>query len=171
MKWLLFDSCCIETTETASAVIRRVQAAVDDFDSNEPGKGQPLFEGSVRGDEFQVFRIIGYKNLLLPLIWGKVLSTPEGTIVKVKMRPHGFALTSLSVWYGVTILLPLYPILTGQGDGSRWLAGQVAGLIPAVLVWLLAVVLFGYEARRGREALDQVVRGAEPDAAPDRGGR
>jgi hypothetical protein len=42
-------------------------------------------------------------------------------------------------------------------------------VIAAVLMGVVAVVLFGYEARRAREALTEVVRGAQRPAAPDPG--
>src|SRR4051812_33481523 len=89
MKWLPYYSWRIETTDTDSAVIRRVEARVDDVDSDGPGEGRTLFEGAVRGNEFCLFRIAASKNLFLPVIRGKVLSTPGGAVVKVKMRPHG----------------------------------------------------------------------------------
>src|SRR5262245_58167447 len=169
MKCLLYDSRCIETTDTALSVIRRIEARVDHVDSKVPRNGQPLFEGSVGGDEFRLFRIIRSKNLFLPLIRGKVLSTPGGAIVKVRMRPHGFALTFLLVWFGLAILLPLCSIWT-QGDPRQWLAAQPGSLIAVVLMWVLAAVLVGYEARRAREALTALIRGVEPTAAVD-GGR
>jgi hypothetical protein len=168
MNWPLYDSWCIETTEPDSAVIRRVEARVGDIGSDGP-EGSTLFEGAVQGNEFCLFRIARSKNLFLPVIRGKVLSAPGGAVVKVKMRPHGYALTCLSVWYGIIILLPLYSIWSGQLEKSRWLALLPGAVIAAVLMGVVAVVLFGYEARRAREALTEVVRGAQRPAAPDPG--
>ena len=50
----------------------------------------PPFIGSVDAYSFRIRRDIRYRNSFLPLIWGRIVSTPQGARVNITMFLHPF---------------------------------------------------------------------------------
>jgi YD repeat-containing protein len=61
------------------------------------------FVGTVEGRCFRLRRDIQYRNSFLPLIRGKIISTPTGSRVNVLMFMHPFTLIFMLVWFGFLV--------------------------------------------------------------------
>src|SRR5207247_8945197 len=68
------------------------------------GSGRCPFEGTVKGFEFDVQRIISYRNSFLPQIRGTITSEPYGSCITITMRLHIAVLIFMSVWFGGVLL-------------------------------------------------------------------
>ena len=58
------------------------------------------FEGNIFGDNFNVTRIINYKNSFLPEINGKIIEKLNGTEIEVELKPTGFVMGFMILWFG-----------------------------------------------------------------------
>lgn len=75
------------------------------------------YEGSVKGDSFEIKRIINYRNSFLPIIKGSIRGSMNLTAVSIRMRPlfscwllSGFGWVSLELYVRLCLLFSL-PIL------------------------------------------------------------
>jgi len=60
----------------------------------------PPFIGTVQDNSFKVRRDIRYRNSFLPMIWGRLISIPTGTRVRVTMFLHPLVAVFMVVWLG-----------------------------------------------------------------------
>jgi hypothetical protein len=60
----------------------------------------PPFIGTVQDNSFKVRRDIRYRNSFLPMIWGRLISIPTGTRVRVTMSLHPLVAVFMLVWLG-----------------------------------------------------------------------
>ena len=58
------------------------------------------YEGKVEGYQFQISRVINYRNSFLPMIHGKVLPEMPGSSIRITMRPHGLVIAFMIFWLG-----------------------------------------------------------------------
>lgn len=61
------------------------------------------FLGTVECRSFRIRRDIQYRNSFLPLIRGKIISTPTGSRVNVLMFMHPFSMIFMLVWFGFLV--------------------------------------------------------------------
>jgi hypothetical protein len=154
---LPYERLTIETALTVEEAQRRLAEAV------EPRKYvrwpfQPRskpFEGSVAGEQFEISRVIGYRNSFLPRISGQIRQGPIGATVDITLALHPVVMIFMAVW------------LLGVG-GAGLVAASVAfsagafqpyGLIPIgmfVFGVLLCTLGFNFEAAKAKSLLKQL---------------
>jgi hypothetical protein len=90
-------------TERLRSLVRETpQAAEFSFRSfwKSSEESGPPFVGCVDGHAFQLRRVIRGRNSFLPRIWGHIISTGDGTRVKVIMFMHPFTVVFVLFWLG-----------------------------------------------------------------------
>ncbi len=66
----------------------------------------------MEGDAFKITRIISYQNSFMPVIHGRIVSTPRGTEVRILMRPYLFVILFLAVWSTPFLTIALSNLLS-----------------------------------------------------------
>jgi len=98
----------IESPFTPTEVISKIQAVTKSpegfFGSLKKGFfpfDKPLvpFVGRVDIESFQIHRDIRYRNSFLPIISGRIESTPTGSHVRVTMRMHLLVSLFMVIWF------------------------------------------------------------------------
>jgi hypothetical protein len=112
------------------------------------------FEGQLRGNEFEIKRIINYRNSFLPIIKGRIQTIGTGTRITVNMRIHVAVMAFMAVWFGFIGLFFLAS-LNSEDNGDT-------------ILFPLGMLLFGYaltmggylfESYRTKEILTDITKG------------
>jgi hypothetical protein len=143
---------------STQAVLERIQALARE----QPGFGQslkesfgwrkegsPPFIGRVEGNDFKLYRDIGYRNSFLPRIRGRVSAYRDGANIDVTMYLHPFVLVFMLFWLGGVAAGAV--TLLGHGKGSE-------ALIPLGMFFFgVALPLGGFypEAIKARRILQE----------------
>jgi hypothetical protein len=111
-----------------------------------PWPSEPLI-GEVHDDRFKVRRNIMYRNSFVPIIHGRLMSTPMGTRIVVTMRMYWFVMFFMILWLAgvasASIHLPIFWAMFAFGVGLT-----CAGFFP--------------EARKARRLLEETVSSQPP---------
>lgn len=116
---------------------------------------QELFEGFVSRDEFQINRIIQYRNSFLPILYGRFYPRETGLQIRIVMTLHPIVLiiaVNIGLSAGLFILASLHQFVsTGNFDDS--LKKSVAIIAFFYGVFSLA---FGLEAVKASRLLTRL---------------
>lgn len=121
------------------------------------GRDRKLFEGTIKGDTFNINRIIFYRNAFLPRIKGQVEKNYAGSKIQVKFHLHFAIKIFLVVWYSVTGLAS--GVIFASFFKQNQDAFRIEALIPfgmLVIVYLISYWSFRGEANRAQEELGQI---------------
>jgi hypothetical protein len=116
------------------------------------------FEGDVSLQEFNISRIISYRNACIPEIRGRFEGSATGTriVIEMKMHPMGY----LFLVGGMTIPFVALSLIAVSGQGLPMTA--VAAFAAPCFIFTLCWVAFAAEASIARAALSRfwAIRGA-----------
>lgn len=116
------------------------------------------FTGTVTADGFVVSRKHSYRNSFLPVIIGRLEWVPGGTCIRTTMRLNWFVFAFWFLWM-TAVTWGLLTVLMQARDVHGNLAPALFPLGMVVFGYLLCAVSFGYEARRAKDMLDNLLRG------------
>jgi hypothetical protein len=107
------------------------------------------FEGDLSPRDFNISRIISYRNSCIPEIRGRFEPSAAGTriVVEMKMNPVGY----FFLFAGTAITLMVFSALAVSGQGLP-ITGIAAFAMPCFLFAICAIA-FGVEAGTARTAL------------------
>jgi hypothetical protein len=113
------------------------------------------FEGNLRGNEFEIKRIINYRNSFLPIVNGRIDTVGNTTRLTVHMRLHTVVIVSMTIWMSFVALFFVLGLLkSGNSDGRL--------IIPlGMLSFGYALTMGGYlfESERTKKILTEIVKG------------
>jgi hypothetical protein len=96
-----FEHLTIETPLAPEEVRQRLAEVV------EPRRGfrsfsrnHKAYQGEFRDYQFEVTRIIHYRNSFLPVIKGEIRQDLGGSVIDIKMYPHIFVIIFMILWFG-----------------------------------------------------------------------
>jgi len=114
------------------------------------------FEGELKNNEFEIKRIIRYRNSFLPLIKGRVENSGDGTRLIIEMRINVSAALFMTIWCGFLALGISWTIIF-QDDYEP----DSIGIPIAMLVFGYVLVMSGYlyEARKAKDLLLSITQG------------
>jgi hypothetical protein len=179
---LPFDRYTLVTGLKVAEVMRRMEEnvapkrltsnlVVTRWGQNDTHADKP-YAGIIREQNFEISRVITYKNSFLPVIKGEVTHFLGQTEIKVTSRPHISVLVFCTFWMSVVFLLCLVLTFGIIKNGFEINKGfDPACLIPyAMLVFggLLFVGPYKIEANKTRKFLADLLEGEEVNEA---GGR
>ncbi|TMM57907.1 hypothetical protein FEE95_00290 [Maribacter algarum] len=151
----LYTSLPIEEVE--KIIVENVQEAKGmDFRLSKP-KNQKLFEGNYARNQFEIQRVINYRNSFLPQIKGNILPATSGSKIIAELKMHDFVLVFMLIWLGGAALASIgtiYSILT-NGIQSFFSA------IPLVMLTFGAAMVyfaFKYEADKAVDELKRIFK-------------
>ena len=153
-----FERLTIETPLSPEEVRQRLAEVI------EPGRGfksfsqnHKAYQGELKEHQFEVTRIIHYRNSFLPVIKGEIRQDLGGSVIDIKMSPHIFVIVFMMLWFGFagTIFL----VVAGVALVSFWQSSgedisMLAGIyIPAgflIFGYLLVMGGFKFEAVKSK---------------------
>lgn len=118
-------------------------------------KRTETFEGTVSAEDFQIHRIIRYRNSFLPVIHGRILPGIPGARIEVTLKLHTFVLIFSLIWLGFVGPLAGGAFLQFLTSGGI----EPEGIIPALMLIffvLMVVIGFGIEAYKARKLLSHI---------------
>ena len=157
MRILPYERLTIETALTIEEAQRRLAEAV------EPRKygrwslkaSSKPFEGSVTGEQFQISRVIGYRNSFLPRISGHIRQGPGGATIDLTLALHPAVLIFMAVWL-LGVGCAAVAVMSASLSAGTF---ELFGLIPVgmfVFGVLLCTLSFNFEAAKAKSLLKQL---------------
>ncbi|PYF74416.1 hypothetical protein [Pedobacter nutrimenti] len=116
------------------------------------GSDKP-YEGEIYGKQFQIRRIINYRNSFLPRISGVVKEEAGETQIFVKMRLHLFVMVFLSVFCVFLIGISVLIFCKEDGVIFPWTLVPIAMLLFA---FTMTVGCFKVESKRSKKDLKEI---------------
>lgn len=113
------------------------------------------FEGTVSETDFQISRIIHYRNSFLPMITGRFIPLSQGVRIEVKMKLHVGVLLFTLVWLGIVGFL----VATGSAQVMAMGKVEILTAVPllVMLLFLLTVtIMFKLEANKASKLLREI---------------
>lgn len=114
-------------------------------------KNNTFFEGFIVDNQFQIQRIITYRNSFLPQIKGQFKSSSNGTVISLNLKVQAFVLVFMSIWFSmvsVAFVATFIGVLTQNVQ-------PFAILVPLfMLVVAFALVHFGFSKEEGKAILE-----------------
>jgi hypothetical protein len=175
-KLLPYENYIIESPLTADQVLLKLlektlssQEYVSESDKHIFSFGLKAWSkpywGYIRNDSFELERLINYRNLGNPKIFGVLKPIVSGTSIQIRMRPRGFVIA----FVGFALMLCLYALISSIAQSVK--ADQVhAGVIIAsgmlIFVYLLLLVAFKAEATRSKRFLSDLFANAKLSPKP-----
>ena len=110
------------------------------------------FEGDLSPREFNISRIINYRNCCIPDIRGRFEPSPGGTriVIEMNMNPVGYVF----LVGGMGIPFLVLSVLASDSQGSPFTA--IAALAVPCFIFAICWIAFAAEARTARAALSRL---------------
>lgn len=167
-----FENYTLASTLSMEEVKKRLSESIEPKKTSNfsffPSYSLKPYSGQITGDNFEMVRIIRYKNSFLPFITGKISSNFGQTLIKIKMRPNIFVLIFIGYWlwfFGPMCFGFILRILPFKNNAPTHFSYDM--LIPfgmILFVWLLALLGFKSESRKSKEFLEVLLNGEETKA-------
>jgi|SRR5688572_7925814 len=142
MKFLPYERLLIHTTLSSEEVLKRLANVIeperDSYTRLFEGHTKP-YQGSIVGSHFEISRIIGYRNSMLPVIEGDIQSESSGCSVYITMQPQVLIILFTIFWLGGSGLL-----LFGALVSLVWSLIQPRIIDPSLVLIPGGLFVFGY---------------------------
>ncbi len=155
MIFLPFETIIIETTLTKEDAMLNLTKNIEPektfrFINRSDTKD---FEGCLRGDEFEIRRIIRYKNSFLPVISGRIETSGLATRITVKLRLNPGAMAFMLIWFGFVTLFLIASIIK-PGDPIETV---VLPIVMLVFGYAVTIGAYLFESYRTKEILTHIL--------------
>ncbi len=120
------------------------------------GGSSKAYEGQVYGQNFDIKRIIGYRNSFQPNISGIISHDFNGVFVKVKMRLSIFVIVFLCIWCGFVGIAFIVFLLSSFGS-HKFNPAMLIPLGMLTFVYLLTMVCFKFESHKSKKDLQKIL--------------
>lgn len=163
MLLLPYQNIIYSTRLTREELLERLNGAVEpkgglNLNVFKKQKNRKEYEGNVGRDEFNIQRVINYRNSFLPQIKGTFQRGRMGSEVHVKMRLNIFVLIFISLWMG-GVALACFSILfaVNSSGGLGYFSLIPFGML--LLGYLMTILAFSYEANKSKKDLLEILKG------------
>ena len=154
MKLLPVHKFTIQTEQPLPQVIKKLASFVEppQFRWSFSRHHSP-YQGTISETQFEIHRVIHYRNSFLPAIRGEFEALPNGTAIHITMRLHPFVIGFLAFWYLTWYSFSIPISITGAmpAQASLWFLG-----LPLVVLFTFWCA-FWYEAHRSHHELEQML--------------
>ena len=116
--------------------------------------------GYIQNDSFQLQRLITYRNLGNPKIYGYLTPLTNGTAIQIKMRPEGSTL----VFIGLALLICLYALIFSIAQSIKADELQIGVIVAGgmlIFAYFLLLVPFKVEAIKSKRFLSNLFEKAQ----------
>jgi len=158
MEILPYKKVTLETKLEPKIIIDRIQDSIEDVDFQFFRYGlfskvyEKPFEGEIDGNEFEIQRLVNYKNAMLPIMFGNIIRESNVTKIEIKLRLEKVACIALNIFTIIGIVINLSIFTKESFKLEDCLFNLAFLLLPAVFY-----VIFWYEYKTGIEELKVVI--------------
>jgi hypothetical protein len=156
MAWFPFQRFTLDTGLPADEAARRLEAAVEPVTWLRWAPGARPFEGVVVGRQFQLARIITYRNSFRPQVVGRVEPTAQGSRLVGVMRLHGGVAVVMVAWFVMVLAISVVTLAAPSAQAIEQRLFAPVGMF--LFGWVMCVAAFTFEAARVQAALGRVLR-------------
>ncbi|WP_379964307.1 hypothetical protein [Epilithonimonas sp. UC225_85] len=104
LKFLPIENIVFKTKLSKEQVLLRLSENIEAKKTFGIGNYSKPYIGYITGNNFEIERVINYRNSFLPQIKGNVYSELGGTRINVKMMPVIYVLFFMAIWFGGVII-------------------------------------------------------------------
>ncbi len=160
MKFLPFENITLHTQLPGREVLKRLSQNLEPLDlfPSRFNRTRKLFEGEIKpNNEFDIRRVIWYKNGFLPRITGKITEEETSTAIKLKLRLHVFPRVFMTFFCSIVFLVLLVGIANLLSSKTLEEPGALIGpLIMLILGYGMTIGGFKYESTYAKEYLAEI---------------
>ena len=142
MKWFPYESWEVESPLSHETLTKAIAARIENPDKQRVwrhllGKKREnkALEGTVKGQNFTLNRVIYHHDSLLPRLYGRLHPHEQGTTISITMMPQPSVFLFLFFWFGMLLLMGALVFFLSQ-EGNRWLK-----LLPLLGMGLFGIIL------------------------------
>jgi hypothetical protein len=157
MTFLPFETIIIETPLTKDETIFNLTNNIEREKtfrlSNK--SNTKVFEGQLTANEFEIKRIINYRNSFLPIVKGRIDTIGTRTRLTINLKLHIGVMIFMAVWFCFVGLFVTASLSSRKGIGEIF-------LFPVgMLIFGYALMMGGYlfESKRTKEILTDITKG------------
>ncbi|HET6989671.1 MAG TPA: hypothetical protein VFJ43_00030 [Bacteroidia bacterium] len=114
------------------------------------------YEGEIRGNHFDIKRIIRYQNSFLPEISGVIVKNPEGTKILVKVKLHILVLILIGLVSAMAIAF-LIAICFALSVWGHFQPVVLAPLGIMIFMYLMVTIAFHLECEKSKKDLKEIL--------------
>ncbi|WP_313092138.1 hypothetical protein [Chryseobacterium flavum] len=149
MKYLPFERITYLTNLSEQEIITRLSGFVEPRKYGFRRSYVKDYEGFVNEKNFEISRIIQYRNSFLPQISGIIQKNNYGTEIEVTMKLHVFVFIFLLFWCSIAIGIF---IMIGSTE-KKMSVEFFMPLLMLLFVYALTMIGFKVESKRSKEYL------------------
>ena len=160
-----FENFILQTKLSPADVLSRVSNSIEprknfQFSFFSVARSKP-YEGKIFGSNFEINRIIYYRNSFLPVIRGTIYTYLDRTEIKITMRPTVFVIVFMSFWLGTVGLVCVAMIIVALTQLEKIFQGGVSlfAFIPIgmfIVGAAMIVVGFKTESKKAEQFLTEL---------------
>lgn len=98
MKFTIFTPLVLKTVDPIDVVRTKLIENIEKKRLFNSLRSNKIYQGEISETGFKISRIISYQNSFLPVIYGSLSETEEGTEIKIELMPHWFVIIFFLVW-------------------------------------------------------------------------
>jgi hypothetical protein len=157
MTLLPFETVIIETHLSKADTVNSLMENIESEKTFSPWSqsGARAFGGQLRGNEFELRRIINYRNSFLPVITGRIETFGSGTRLTVDMRLQMAVLIFMIVWCGLCVLF----FVAGSINPDNTNENPLLAIGMLLFGYILTMGGYLFESSRAKNILLDITKG------------
>lgn len=159
MKVIPYEKYSFKSNLTAEEAISKLKENVEPNKIFRMGGGEKVFQGNVYSHNFEISRIISYRNSFLPQIKGNIKPNNNSIIIDIKMHLHPFVIVFLFIWFVgvilgciVTATVLIYSLI----QGSALSPGLIIPFAMLAFGIGLSTIPFWSEVKKAKSELNKI---------------
>lgn len=155
MKYLPFERVIYSTNLPQQEIIKRLSDVVEPKTFSFGRKPTKDYKGSVDMKNFDISRVINYRNSFLPQIYGTIQKNNYGTEIQVTMSLNGFVFLFTIAWCLIASFTFVIILMKGIRDKGITLE-LFLPLIMLLFMYGLTMAGFKIESKKSKEYLKNI---------------
>ncbi len=159
MSFLPWENLIYKTDLTETELRERINQNIEPKKTLRFGfknKNTKPYEGYLNGNNFEINRIINYRNSFLPQIKGEITQANGVTRINVKMRMHIFVYIFLSIWCG-GVGLVFVNFLISAIKSNNFEPSIFIPLGMLIFFYLMTTGGFKFESSKSKKDLEKIL--------------
>jgi len=158
MSFLPYENLIYESNLTESDLRNRINQNIEPKKIFRIGfkNKNTKYEGCLNGNNFEINRIISYRNSFLPKIKGVIIQANGVTRINVKMRMHIFVYIFLTIWC-CGVVLAFIAITISSINNKNFEASIFIPLGMLIFAYLLTTGGFKFESSKSKKDLEKIL--------------
>jgi hypothetical protein len=158
MEILPYRKVTLETKLEPKIIIDRIQDSIENVDFQFFRYGlfskvyEKPFEGEIDGNEFEIQRLVDYRNVMLPIMFGNIIQESNVTKIEITMKPKIAASIFLNLFTIIGLIIN-FSILSKTNF-------ELKDFFPAIILLLFSAfffVSFWYECKTSISELGNLI--------------